>query len=496
MTTSVTPKATNGLNQPKALYVLFFAELWERFSFYGMKALLILYMTKELLFKTDFSYGTFGAYGALLYASNIIGGYLADSFLGNRRAILFGCVFIIAGHLCLALPFGVDSFYYGLGLLVVGTGFFKPNVSSFLGQFYGDGDPRRDSGFTIFYMGINVGGFFAPLACGYIAEVYGWHYGFGLAAVGMVMGAIVFYGGSKYYDEHGLPPYKDFLDRPIVFGLSLSKMIFIGSILFIPLVVTMLKQHEYMSGFLLVAGTVVLGIVSYLAFKFSVEERKCIFTLMLMFFFVTLFFSTWEQIGGSILLFTDRNVDRSLGSFLIPASWSQSLNPMMIILFTPILTFIWKLLAKANIHIITPLKFVIGFLTSAFGFYMFLLGIQNSTDGSVELHWLVAGVAGFTVGELLISPVGLSMVSKLAPRKIASFMMGVFFMSLGLASFLSQKIAQIFSAPETLNTQKTTIDLLNDFENIFSFVMELALWSALALLILTPLVYGVFKRHE
>ncbi len=482
--------------QPKALYVLFFAELWERFSFYGMKALLILYMTKQLMFNTDFSYGTYGAYGALLYGTNIIGGYLADSFLGNRRAILFGCIFIIAGHAALSLPLGEDSFYYGLGLLVVGTGFFKPNVSSFLGQFYKKNDNRRDSGFTIFYMGINIGGFFSPLVCGTVAELYGWPWGFGMAAIGMIFGAIVFYGGSKYYGDKGLPPYQDLLDQPILFGLSLSKMIFIGSILFVPLVVALIKNQEYMSGFLTVTGLTIFVILSILAMRSPAEERKCIFTLLIMFFFVTLFFSIWEQVGGSILLFTDENVNRTIGSFTAPAAWSQSLNPLMIVIFTPILAGLYSLLAKMNINLLTPVKFIIGFIASALGFYMFLIGIKSSTDGVVGLQWLILGIAGFTLGELFISPVGLSMVTKLSPKRFASLLMGVFFLAMGMASFLSQKIAQLHSAPESMNRSKTTVELLSDFEGIFTFVTQLAIGSAIAMIILTPVVYGVFKRHQ
>lgn len=483
-------------SQPKALYVLFFAELWERFSFYGMKALLILYMTKQLMFDNDFSYGTYGAYGALLYASNILGGYLSDNFLGNRRSIYFGCAFIIAGHLMLSLPFGVDSFYYGLALLVVGTGFFKPNVSSFLGQFYEQNDPRRDNGFSIFYMGINIGGFFAPILCGAVAETYGWHWGFSVAAFGMVLGALVFYGGSKHFGDIGNPPYQDVVDQPILFGLSLSKLIFIGSVFFVPLVVVLIKNQEYMSGFLSITAIIVFILISILALKSSVEERKCIFTLLMMFFFVTLFFSIWEQVGGSLLLFTEQHVDRMIGGFKAPASWSQSVNPFIIVMVTPLLNVLFLSLEKRNITILTPVKFIIGFLTSALGFYLFLYGIHTSQDAVVGLEWLVLGIAGFTVGELLISPVGLSMVSKLSPKRFSSLLMGVFFMALGMASFLSQKIAQLHTAPENVDRAKTAAEMLSDFESIFTFVMQLALGSAFMMLLLTPFVYNVFKRHR
>ncbi len=482
--------------QPKALYILFFAELWERFSFYGMKALLILYMIKELAFGTEASYGILGAYGALLYASNILGGFLADNFLGNRRAVMYGSAFIIAGHLSLALPFAESSFYYGLALLVVGTGFFKPNISSFLGLFYKKNDHRRDSGFTIFYMGINIGGLLAPLVCGTIADIYGWHYGFGIAALGMVFGAIAFYGGSKSFENIGLPPCQDALDRPILLGLSMSKLIFIGASFFVFLVVTIIQNHEYMGGFMAIASLAVLTFMLFIAFRSPLEERKCILTLLAMFFFMTCFISIWEQIGGSILLFTEASIDRQVFGYTVPASWSQSLNPLFIILMSPFVSSIWKKTSKAGKNISTPIKFSIGFLFCALGFYAFVLGIQSHQDGVVALKWLLLGVAGFSLGELFISPVGLSTVTKLAPAKQAGLLMGVFFFSFGLASFLAQWIAQFFGTPNTSGETTDIMAQLQGFENIFTFVAQFSLVSAVLALLITPLVSNVFKRHN
>ncbi len=499
MSLSVTPTQTPPVipieKQPKALYILFFAELWERFSYYGMRALLILYMTKELVFSSHNSYGILGAYIALMYASNVLGGYLADSFLGNRRAVLIGSVFIILGHLTLTLPLGEISFFYGLAFLVVGTGFFKPNVSSFLGQFYHKDDPRRDAGFTIFYMGINIGGLLAPLICGTVGEVYGWHYGFGIAAIGMVAGALVFYGGKKHYGDIGLPPFPEELKRPILLGLCLSKIIIIGALLFVPLVVYILQNHEYMGGFLTVSGTVVFVIVSVVAFKSPLEERKCIFTLMLMFIFVACFFAIFEQMGGSLLLFAERNIDREMFGLTMPATWSQSINPIFIILFSPLLSIIWTKLGQHNLEPMTPFKFLLGFLISSLGFYLFVEGIHSHNNGLVNIWWLITGTACFTIGELFISPVGLSMVTKLAPAKFTSLLMGVFFFSIGFAAFLAQKIAQIFGAPEGIDTQSDIMASLAGFENIFTFISQFALASAIGVLVITPIIYGVFKRH-
>lgn len=481
--------------QPKALYVLFFAELWERFSFYGMRALLVLYMTKELVFSEHNSYGILGAYGALVYGSNILGGYLADNFLGNRRAIVIGSFFIILGHITLALPLEEHSFFYGLAFLVVGTGFFKPNVSSFLGQFYHKDDSRRDGGFTIFYMGINVGALFAPLICGTVGELYGWHYGFGLAAIGMFVGAIVFYGGYKHFGRIGLPPFPEELERPILLGLSLSKVIILGALLFVPLVVFMIQNHHNMGSFLSISSLVVFVIISVVAFKSSLEERKCIFTLLLMFVFVTSFFAIFEQLGGSLLLFTEHNINREFFGMTIPASWSQSLNPVFIILLSPFVASAWSKLGQYNLEPMTPFKFLLGFLVSGFGFYLFVLGIQSHTDGFVNVFWLVAGTACFTLGELFISPVGLSMVTRLAPPRIANLMMGAFFFSFAFSHFLAQKIAQVFGAPEGVDAKSDIMASLAGFESIFTFVSQFAFVSAGAVLIVVPLIYGVFKRH-
>ena len=481
--------------QPRALYILFFAEMWERFSFYGMHALLALYMTKELMYERGATYGVIGAYGALVYGSSVLGGYLSDNFLGNRRSVMVGSLLIITGHITLALPFA-ESFYYGLAFLVVGTGFFKPNISSFLGRFYHKDDPRRDSGFTIFYMGINVGGMMAPLICGTIGEAYGYHYGFGVAAIGMMLGAVVFQKGAKDFGEFGHPPDKDSIDKPIVLGLSLSKLITIGAFVLVPLTAFMIQHHDRMGDLLTLTGVLTFGSLSYLAMKSDAEERKCMFTLMLMFVLVACFFAIFKQLGGSILLFMENNIDREVAGFLIPASWSQSLNPVFIITFAPIVSAVWLKLGRRKIEPITPVKFVFGFAVSAIGFYLFVLGIQNANDqGLVSLWWLVAGFGFFTLGEIFISPVGLSMVTKLAPKQFAGLLMGSYFLALSFANFIAQKIAQIFGAPEGVDVQADKFASLEAFNTLFMFVTKFALASMVVALIIVPIVRKVFKRH-
>lgn len=483
--------------QPKALYVLFFTEIWERFSLYGMKALLVLYMTKELAFSGSNSYGILGAYFSLLYASNILGGYLADSFLGNRQAVFIGSFFIILGHVTLSLPLEFEnaSFFYGLAFLVVGTGFFKPNVSSFLGQFYHRNDARRDGGFTIFYMGINVGALLGPLLCGTIGELYGWHYGFGIAAIGMVVGAFVFYRGTEFFGDKGLPPFPKELRRPIVWGLSLRSCIILGALLFVPLIVYIIQHHEYMGGFFSISGPIVLGVIALISFRSSPEDRKCILTLSTMIVFYGCFMIVVEQSFGSLLLFTEHNVDRNAFGMTIPTTWFLSLNPIFIIAFGPFIASLWLKLGQYKLEPSTPWKFVYGFILLALGFYLFLVGITDHTDGYVNLWWLVAGTAVMTISELFIAPVGLSMVTRLAPVKFTGLMMGTYFFTAGFAEFVAQKIAQALGTPDEIDPKTDIMTSLVGFENILTFVTQLAVVTTIAALLVIPLVRGVFKRH-
>ena len=516
MTSSTLASHTGLTKQPKALYFLFFAELWERFSFYGMRALLVLFMTRELNFLDARAYGIFGAYGALVYGSNVVGGYLADNFLGNRRAILIGSLIIAAGHMTLAMPFD-GSLYYGLAFLIVGTGFFKANVSSFLGQFYKKDDPRRDGGFTIFYMGINIGGLLAPLVCGTIGEVYGWHYGFGIAGIGMLLGAAVFLKGEKYYENKGLPPAPEALDRPLISILSINHIIILGALLVIPLAALTIQNYEILGNFLSLAGFSAFLYISYLAFKSTPDERKCIFTLLMMYVFVASFFAIFEQLGGSLNLFTERNIDRVFtlpdwivalvrlfsndptnvsSVFIMPTTWSQMMNPFFIILLSPFVSQLWIWLGRRGLEPQTPIKMCAGILVTALGFYIFIIGIRNpDTHGMVSIAWLIFGFFFFTLGELFVSPVSLSMVTKLAPARFVSLMMGAYFFATAFAHQMAAKIAQIFAAPEGVQASSDKFASLAAFENTFIFVTKFAVVVGCVMVVTYPFVRKTFKRH-
>ncbi len=484
------------LQHPKALYILFFTELWERFSFYAIRSLLVLYMTRELLFGDSKSYAILGAYGALIYASNLIGGYLSDHFLGNRRAVMIGGMIIACGHLTLALPTS-DSLFYGLSLLVVGTGLFKPNISSFLGQFYDKDDSKRDSGFTYFYMGINIGGVLGTLLCGYIGETLGWHYGFGVAAFGMLIGLRVFYKGSKHFANKGLPSDLKMLDEPVLFKLSMNHIIILGSLLAAPIFAYLLKDSRSLGGILNITG--LLGMISLLivAFKSNDEEKKCILTLLFMFVFWICYWSIWEQIAGTISLFTARNVDRNIMGFMLPASWSQALNPMFILILGPIVSKTWIYLGSKGKSPIAPIKFVMGFVATGLGFLIFTLGIKYAdVNGMVSMAWLIAGFLLFSLGELVISPSGLSMTTKLSPARLSGVMMGCLFFSMGLANYIAQRIAILFSTKPGTDLTTDKYASLIAFDSTFLFIFKFAMVTGLLLLICVPFIGKVFRNHK
>ena len=380
---------------PKGLFYLFFAEMWERFSFYGMRALLTLYLIKDyyshLENNEEVAYGIYAAYGALVYLTPLIGGYLADKFIGYRKSILYGGVLMALGHFFMAFP--TDFFFYGaLGLLIMGNGFFKPNISTLVGSLYEEGDIKRDGGFTIFYMGINLGAMIAPLFCGYLGEVYGWHYGFGLAGIGMGLGILQYVLGQKYLKHVGN---------------------FLGA-----------SQNEDEKALMKKPLTKI--------------EKDRVVVLLISFLLVIVFWGAFEQAGGLMNIYTMEKTDRILMGWLVPASWFQSLNAMFIIFLGTSVALFWanrKLKGKVSTSLY---KMILGLIIMGTGFF-FMTGAtaQFESTGSSAMYWLVLAYLFHTVGELCLSPVALSFITKLSPVKYASIMMGVYFAMTGFGSKLA-----------------------------------------------------------
>lgn len=433
---------------PKGLFYLFFAELWERFSFYGMRALLILYMTEEIykaLDNRDIIASTiYASYGALVYATPVLGGMLADRLFGFRRSIILGGSLMALGHFVLAFDSEV-FFFAALGLLIVGNGLFKPNISSFVGALYQQGDDRRDSGFTIFYMGINIGAFVAPLFCGWLGINYGWHYGFGAAGVGMVMGLLAFWSGIKngIFGDHGYAPDEAALDNR-KFGLKIKQLVPVIAFMVVPLIALMMYYGEMTIPFVgrvyyeaqvvdyvfWVILVVILVIIGKTMREVTKEERHRLIVIVVLTVLMTLFWGFYELAGSTLTLFALRNVNL----VLINASQTNAITAMYIILFAMLFSWLWVYLSRKKINPFTPYKFAFGLLILGIGYSIYAVSGNYADEfGKVPFAFMMVGYMMFSVGELFMSPVGLSKVTELAPIKIVSFMMGVWFLSSAFA---------------------------------------------------------------
>lgn len=416
---------------PKGLYLLFATEMWERFSYYGMRALLVLYLTTSLLngglgFTESDASLLYGIFTGMVYFTPMIGGWLADNYIGQRRSITIGAIIMMLGQLCLFYESSLFFLYLGLTFLVIGNGFFKPNISVLVGNLYEQNDIRRDSAYTIFYMGINVGALIAPLLTGWIATVYGYRYGFLVAGIGMFLGLLVYqFLGKRFLGDLCMLPQK-----------------------------AQLKED---------GGEKPLT-------EAEKDRIKVIFVFAL---FSVFFFAGFEQAGSSMTLYTDRYIDRNVAGFEIPTAWFQSVNPLFIVLIAPLLTSVWNMLAARKQEPDIPIKMAMGMILLGVGF-LFLMGAVWQRGGDVadegvkaNILFMIMAYLFHTLGELCLSPIGLSMVSKLSPVRLASIMMGVWFLSSFFANSIGGYLASFFS--------KLGAGSIFTFIAIFSIIMGLVL---------------------
>lgn len=501
------------MQQPAGIWVLFITEMWERFSYYGMRALLIFYLTKHFLFADQPAYGIFAAYTSMVYIAPILGGFIADRWLGFRRAVLFGGVLIMLGHFGMAFEGAAATadatgtvtrdlnslqvMYFSLALIVVGTGLLKANISSIVGSLYEEGDRRRDGGFTIFYMGINIGAALAPLLCGWLGETYGWSWGFGAAGVGMFLGLVVLVLGRGWLEGKGEPPDPEALARPVFAGLRVSHVVVIGCVLAL-LPTWLLVQNSHVVGGALgvVGGLVVLGVVVYAAMKLEPIARDRLFAILILLPFHSLFWAFFEQTGTSIALFAERGVELSLFGMSLVPSQIQAINPICIILLAPVIAALWVWLDRYGREPNIPFKFALGLLQIGIGFFMFVIGIHLAADGDkVGFGWLVLGFLFHSTGELCISPVGLSAVTKLSIARITGLMMGVWFLSNAFANYGAGLIAMTSSIDHMPGEGVSVAAALPVYGGMFMSVGWAAVGSALLLLVLSPflkrLMHGV-----
>lgn len=472
--------------QPIGLYVLFFTELWERYGFYTVQTLLVLFLTKAFLLTDQQAYGLFGAFGALIYATPVIGGYLADKFLGFRHAIFFGGVLFVLGYAGLALLDHTHWFYISLAFLICGNGFFKSCVSSLLGQLYQENDIRRESGFTLFYMGINVGSFSASIFGAWVAQKYGWNYAFGMATIGMIIGVSTLTFGQRYLEGQGFPPCKKLLNQKKYFGFSVKHLIYLATILSIAIVSVLLQFPDIITIGMVVFGIGVVAYLLYTTIKLEKHQLKRMIALILMLLFSVAFWALYYQTFTSTTLFIDRVVNRNLFNWTIPTAMFQAINPFVIILMSPLLSWIWLRLAKKNASPSTPMKFALGILFLGLGFLVITFAITVTPhDAKIPWIWMFFIFFIQTIGELFLSPVGLAMITVLAPPRLTGMLMGVWFLTLGAATSIAGRIAAFAAIPKNM-TDPAQIEHV--YSHVFlEFGLSAVLIAAL-LMLLTPWV--------
>jgi POT family proton-dependent oligopeptide transporter len=484
--------STSAEKHPPALAYLFFAETWERFSFYGMRALLVFYLTKSFMFGDRAAYTIYGSYTALVYTTPVIGGLLADKLLGFRKAVLLGGVLMALGHFAMAVQ-NLQVFYFALALLICGNGFFKPNISSIVGRLYGPDDPRRDSAFTIFYMGINLGALLSPLACGYLGERYGWHWGFGLAGVGMLLGLVVFMRAQPLLAGVADPPKRADGKLAKFGGLSGEAWVYLGTVLALGSAWQLVQHGALVGSLLSVFGACVLAALLVFMFRLKDKiERDRLGMALVLTVISVVFWAFFEQTGTSMNLFTDRNVDRSLFGFVIPASQFQSINPVFILLFAPVFSALWLYLARRKLEPNTALKFGFGIVQLGLGFVALYFGAATSrATGVVPMFWLVLGYFLHSTGELCLSPIGLSMITKLSPPSITGIMMGVWFLSSAFAQYVASLIAQLTGVREggsVASALPKPSETVMVYGSVFGSIAWVALGVGVLVVIISPLI--------
>lgn len=552
------------LGHPRGLVILFFTEMWERFSYYGMRGLLILYLTQHFLFSDERSTILYGAYTALVYVMTIIGGTLADRYLGSRKAVTFGAILLVLGHFgmvfegsgsrqimafnggeyilaldgrggdanqlvisaqgqsrisfnegatamlveepaAVGLPasipvaayttrveteaFYLNLLYFSLALIIAGVGFLKANISTIVGSLYGFGDKRRDSGFTIFYMGINLGAFLSSVLCGYLGITYGWKYGFGLAGIGMVFGLTIFLKFQPWLHGKAEPPDAAKLAQKVLGPLTVEQLCYLAGLGIIAfsmlLVMNAHLVHEAYVGILGIIIFVVL--VGYAFISCKGDERDRMLAGIYFILAQVPFWALFEQAGSSLNLFTDRLVDRTLFGLSVPAPVFQSLNAMFIVIFAPLMAWLWVVLARRNLNPSAPVKFALGVGMAGLGFLVLVAGIKLSgAAGMTAVYWIFLIYWVHTMGELMISPVGLSAVTKLAPAKAVGMTMGAWFLYSGLSNYMAGVIASTTGA-ETIGGQLADAAAAKaTYIDVYSQVGYIALVIALVMLVISP----------
>jgi len=554
------------LGHPRGLLILFLTEMWERFSYYGMRSLLILYLTQHFLFSDERSNVLYGAYTALVYVMTIIGGTLADKYLGSRKAVTFGAILLVLGHCGMAfegsgsrqlmtyqgqdyqltldgrggdanqvvvssqgtstirfnegatamlianpaavgLPatvpvtdftlrvetetFYQNVMYLSLALIIAGVGFLKANISTIVGALYGFGDSRRDSGFTIFYMGINLGAFLSSVLCGYLGIAWGWKYGFGLAGIGMLLGLTVFLRFQHWLEGKAEPPNPALLRKKVFGPLTVEQLCYLSGLAVITVsMLVVMNAHLVEENYVGLLGLAILVVlIGYAFVSCRGEERDRMLASIYFILAQIPFWALFEQAGSSLTLFTDRLVDRTIFGLSVPTPVFQALNAMYIVIFGPVMAWLWVALARRKLNPSAPVKFALGVAMAGMGFLALVAGMKMSgANGMTAVFYIFLIYWIHTIGELMVSPVGMSALTKLAPARAVGMTMGAWFLYGGLGNYLSGVIAQTTGA-ETIGGQLIDVVAAKaTYADVYTQVGYLSLAVAVVMLALSPLI--------
>ena len=503
---------------PIGLYVCFFTEMWERFSFYGMKGLLLLYLTKYHLFSDEHGYNLLGAYGGLVYAVPVLGGLLADRYLGMRKAVTFGAVLLVLGHLGMAVEGhaatsvngvvtrdegALQVFYFSLALIIMGVGFLKPNISTIVGKLYPDNDPRRESGFTLFYAGINLGATIAPLLCAWLGETYGWRYGFGAAGVGMAAGLAVFLWGQKYLMGHAEPREPERLKERVLGFLNREWAIYLGAGAGLFVIWGLIQAHSVvlalipgtfepspvLLGMHTVATVLTIGVLWFMFKHCSKIERQQMFCVLLFVVGGLLFYTVYEQTYGSWVLFSDRVMNREALGVTWSAGQLTSLGAIGIIALTPIFVWLWPALERVGLNPSKPAKTGLGLIAAGCSFLILVWSARHpEANGLTGFWWFVLAYFVLALGEIMLSPIGLDAVTQLSVPRVVSLMMGAWWLGTSYSEVLAAKIGAWSAIEVPEGTSLDVVHALAKYDEIFVFSAKLGIGCGLFFLIITPLM--------
>lgn len=464
--------------QPKGLYLLFFTELWERFGFYMVQTILVLYMSKGLNYSDSSAYLLYGSFSSMLYLTPVLGGYLADKFIGFRQSIILGGILFMIGYAVMAIP-DQKALFLGLSIVILGNGFFKPNVSSIVGDLYTLEDPRRDGGFTLFYMGINIGSLIPPLFAGALVAAYTWGSGFLLASVGMVVCLITFLTGKSRLGTAGGVHNKKFAGKNKSYKVGFYLILIFAICILVGALQLLLHHPEEINLILIIASVGVIASVFYFIYKEKLETRKRMIASLILIVISIGFWAIYSQTFTSLMLFADRNMEKEFLGFTINAEFTQFFNPFFIIVLSPILSTVWVRLEKAGKNPSTPMKFSVAILFIAVGFFALGTGVRlfHTNSGLASPWWLVLSYFLQTVGELLISPIGLAMVTKLTPKNLVGLMMGVWFLSLSAAFAIGGGLATISDVSKKISGGESLGIYAHAFYIYGSIALALSIFS-------------------